>query len=156
MATPTYIALATTTLSSAASGVTFTSIPSSYRDLVLVFTGTTSSGFRVQLNNDTGSNYTTTAMGGSGSGTGAVTEAAAFAQPTYWANFTTLGSMIIHFQDYSVTDKHTTFLARANGSWVVASANRWANTAAVHTINIQDASANVGAGSTFSLYGIEA
>ena len=60
MATPTYIALATTTLSSAVGSVTFSSIPAGYRDLVLVAEGLTSgatSNVRMQFNSDTGNNY---------------------------------------------------------------------------------------------------
>jgi hypothetical protein len=59
MPTPTYIPLATVTLGSADSSVTFSSIPATYRDLILVLNGTrsTTSGVRARANADAGANY---------------------------------------------------------------------------------------------------
>jgi hypothetical protein len=60
MPTSTYVALATTTLGATAASVTFSSIPATYRDLVLVYNGTTSAniGVDVEFNGDTNSaNY---------------------------------------------------------------------------------------------------
>jgi hypothetical protein len=61
---------------------------------------------------------------------------------------------IIQIMDYSATDKHKTVLIR-NGlasTFVNASANRWANTAAITTVSFQVGT--YGAGSTFNLYGV--
>jgi len=154
MATTTYEVIQSVTLASSASGIVFSSIPDTFRDLRIVFDGTTDGGIRVQLNNDAGGNYQTTAFGASGSGTSQANEAAGFAQPSYWANFNTRGILILDFFDYAQTDKHTSFLARGNGSWVVASINRWANTAKVNNISVQDSNASMGAGSTMTLFGI--
>jgi hypothetical protein len=59
MATATYIPIATQTLGSAASSITFSSIPNTYTDLRLVLTGTTASSTSItfQFNGDTGYNY---------------------------------------------------------------------------------------------------
>ena len=66
----TEVAIATTTLGSAASTITFSSIPATYTDLRLVLVGTgSSSGVNVnlRLNNDSGTNYSQTSLVGNGS-----------------------------------------------------------------------------------------
>ena len=72
MSTNTYVALKTTTVTgSPASDITFTSIPTTYTDLMLVVTGSAASGnigtSYIQLNGDTGTTYSTTYMAGNGS-----------------------------------------------------------------------------------------
>ena len=65
-----YTALATTTLGSSASSVTFGSIPQGYRDLMLVISGTVTSSnitLAIRFNGDTGSNYFSVNMRGNGS-----------------------------------------------------------------------------------------
>jgi hypothetical protein len=66
----TYEAIATQTLGSAAASVTFSSIPGTYTDLVLVVAGTLTTGTEnivMQFNGDTGSNYSVTSLLGDGS-----------------------------------------------------------------------------------------
>ena len=171
MATPTYTALATTTLSSAASSVTFSSIPTSgYRDLVLIgnarTTTTNARGYEIcgfQFNSDTGSNYSRVRMrfngstAASDSGTGGNLEFEGIIdQSTASGTFNMVKLQVL---DYSAIDKHKSVLYGGNnqsgqtGSY----AGRWANTAAVTSIKfftIQGGTFD--AGSTFSLYGIEA
>ena len=62
----TYEKIATTTLGSAASTITFSSIASSWTDIKLILTGTSSTGGAVivRFNNDTGSNYSNTQLYG--------------------------------------------------------------------------------------------
>lgn len=69
MATATYIPIATQTLGSAASTITFSSIPSTYTDLRLVLTGHLATGYspQLQFNGDTGANYSTIFLSGTGS-----------------------------------------------------------------------------------------
>ena len=69
----TYSSLATNTLSTSATSITFSSISQSYTDLVAVFSGNITTATRVGLNIqvgngtvDTGSNYSVTWMGGNG------------------------------------------------------------------------------------------
>ena len=61
----TYTPIATTTLSSAQSSVTFSSL-GSYTDIILVYAGTGTStdtqGIRFQVNGDTGTNYSNTTL----------------------------------------------------------------------------------------------
>jgi len=63
----TYEKIATTTLGSSASTITFSSIPSTYTDLRLAFTGTSAAGrIGFIFNSDSGSNYSTTTIYGGG------------------------------------------------------------------------------------------
>jgi hypothetical protein len=152
MPTPTYTPLATVTLGSAASSVTFSSIPATYRDLILVFEGTVASGAfaRIQFNSDTASNYSNVLIKNNGSAliTG---DNIAFAelQATY-------NNAIGQIMDYSATDKHKTVLTRSNQptGHVIASAGRWANTAAITSIRLFVSAGNYSTGSRFDLYGI--
>ena len=159
--TDTYRALANITLGTAASSVTFSSIPATFRDLVLVFTGTGSTTLqgRIRLNGDTGSNYTYIRMSGSGSAT---TSAAAGSQTSGFisaiAQATTTGAlqMDINIMDYSATDKHKTIISQASAAANGAEAfvNRWANTAAVTSVQILTSTGNWAIGTTVALYGI--
>jgi hypothetical protein len=156
MPTPTYAPLATVTLGSAASSVTFSSIPGTYRDLILIMDGTSSVGINgsVYFNSDTtAANYPYTRMNGNGS------TASSNSGNNIWFDFQTSRSMVrIQIMDYSATDKHTTSLSRwDNPSSVVgATAIRWANTAAVTSLQVKDTnnSATFASGTTFSLYGV--
>jgi|LakMenEpi03Aug12_release.lakeMendotaPanAssembly.Ray.scaffolds.fasta_scaffold276057_2 hypothetical protein len=158
MPTATYIALANLTLTSSDASVEFTSIPDTYRDLVLVAqtkaTGNTYG--RVRVNGDTGSNYVRIRMfGNSGGASSGVNTLAAFdlsdLNTTDW-NFDTL-----HFLDASATDKHKTVLIRSsqtNVSEVSAQGGRFASTSAITSITILTNSNAFEVGSTFALYGI--
>jgi hypothetical protein len=67
----TEVAIATTTLSSTTGSISFTSIPATYTDLRVVFTGTDSASagytLRLNYNSDTGNNYSFTRLNGDGS-----------------------------------------------------------------------------------------
>ena len=65
----TYEPIATTTLGTSASSVTFSTIPGTYTDLVLVVAGTSAAtnGNEMQFNGDTGNNYSFTLLYGTGS-----------------------------------------------------------------------------------------
>lgn len=159
MATPTYIALATLTASGGETSVTFSSIPASYRDLVLIIKTTSASitNQLLRINGDSGSNYSYVTMtgdsGGASSGSGTLTSAL-LTQSSKTDNFS-----ITQLMDYSATDKHTTLLSRqkdGTDEQVHGYAGRWANTAAVTSLEIRTSSNSYASGSTFSLYGIEA
>lgn len=156
-----YVALATITLTSTDSEIVFSSIPATYRDLVLVIDGRyTSLDGNVQLrfNGDGGSNYSSVYFGGSGSGSGF---AGSLSLPWIYGggmNTSQGNSQIFQIIDYSVTNKQKTVLNRTsevNGA-VYAWANRWTSTNAINTIRIvgQDGSRTFAIGSTFSLFGI--
>jgi hypothetical protein len=159
MPTPTYTSLATVTLAGTANSVTFSSIPATYRDLVLVFDGFTTStnvGGYLQYNGDTANNYSFVAVFGTGSSASSdqnnTTNSSIF-------NFTTTTSKstsVVHIMDYSATDKHKTAVSKSGQAdgYVLAYASRWANTAAITSVLVSVNGGNYAAGSTFSLYGI--
>jgi len=155
MATPTYIPLATTTLASSASSVTFSSIDQSYGDLVLVINGQFSTSVNASLEfqpNGSSTDGTMVFMSGDGSSTFSSTATRLFVS---WGG--NVSTSIVNIMDYSATNKHKTFLIRDNDTSyrVRAVAGRWANTSAITSLVIGDAgSVSLGAGSTFSLYGI--
>lgn len=159
MPTPTYTPLAETTLSASALQVEFTSIDQSYRDLVLVVTGTAtaSTGETLIFNNDTTStNYNHVWMAGNGSSTWSGT-----ANNNQTVNMfafdtgTNVAVEIIEIMDYSATDKHKSAIIRYNqaANGVEADILRWSNTAAITSITFKTG-AYFAAGTTFGLYGI--
>jgi hypothetical protein len=167
MPTATYIALANLTLSGTDATVTFSSIPATYRDLVVVIstrsdTNAAADNMGLYFNSDTGNNYSTLRMLGTGSTTvsGTAPTSARIAQLTVpAANLSTqFGVATVHIMDYSATDKHKTVLVRSNtaGDQVHAAAGRWASTNAITSVSIDlyATSANFVSGSTFALYGI--
>jgi hypothetical protein len=157
MTTPTYIPLATITLGSAQSSVTFGSIPTTYRDLVLVINGTMSANSYIgaQFNSDNGSNYSGIRMYGDGSNPYSSTLSTTYA----WFNdfFTNRSTTIAQVMDYSASDKHKTVLVRQGSAGNVAGAvaSRWANNAAVTSMKIVcEAGKTFSIGTTLNLYGI--
>ena len=157
MPTPTYTALANITLGSSASSVSFSSIPASFRDLVLVVAGTnTASGhLNIRYNGDTGSNYSRVVMEANapnGARSFSATESALFV----FVMTTTQGNLVHQVMDYSATDKHKTSLSRENRSsdQVSATAGRWANTAAITSMTATVDANQMATGTTLSLYGI--
>jgi hypothetical protein len=154
MPTPTYTPLATVTLGTTAASVTFSSIPATYRDLVLVVDGTSSSpDFFLRFNGDS-SNYTRTGMISFGS------TILAFADSTAYAlgfESTDRSNNIIQILDYSATDKHKTYLSRTSrgSTQIGASAHRYASTSAITSLAVVgDGAATMSAATTLSLYGI--
>lgn len=162
MPTPTYTPLANITLGSSAASVTFSSISQAYRDLVLVSNilgATADANLFLRFNGDTGTNYSFVQMYGSGSSTG--TSAATLTQVVsgITASTTQRATATHSLIDYSATDKHKSLLNRSDSAQYVgtfAIATRWANTAAITSIQAFTSSDAFAAGSTFALYGIAA
>ena len=163
--TATYKKIATTTLGSAASSITFSSISSSYTDLILVsapLTQGNSYSFNIVLNSDTGTNYSCTRLYGSGT-SGASDRASSTANSLdNWNIATSTGvvqPIITQIQNYSNTTTYKTFLTRINSpapdTYLGAVVSLWRSTSAITSVEFKT-SGNVGAGSTFTLYGIKA
>jgi hypothetical protein len=156
----TYTLIDSEVLASAAASVTFSSIPADYRDLVLVFNGsTTFSGLgQLQLvyNSNTGDVYKRVNMTGNGSSadSGGGSNSNVVVGNT---NNTTLSLSIIQIMDYSATDKHKTSLIRNNNSAIntEAAAVRFESTSVITSILAQTNATSFAAGSTFYLYAIE-
>jgi hypothetical protein len=155
-----YIPLATITLGSSSSSVTFSSIPATYRDLVLVINGTTTVGanLRLRINSDTGANYNRAVFAGDGSVTYSIAQAAInqINLDSFGFFDTTIGTTIAQFLDYSATDKHKTVLSRANNTTngVSSMVGRYASTSAITSLNTFPSAGSYATGTTFNLYAI--
>ena len=152
--TTAWVPLATTTLSSSAASVTFGSIPSGYRDLIIQ--GQSSSGTNVnafiKLNSDGAtSNYFAVTMYAEGGTAGSTYNNDGRIMSTGTDEF----PFYIQIMDYSASNKHTTVLSRSGAVDIVrAFATRWANTDVVTTVELfHTGGYSFLAGSTFSLYG---
>lgn len=165
MPTTTYIALANTTLTSSAGTVTFSSIPATYRDLVLVcrFGGTNAAGgltFQLRLNGDTGNNYSDVVLGASGGGvfSNATVNTNGLRLSYAGDNGTAISTVVANIMDYSATNKHKTVITRHSGTADSTRRDsfmgRWANNAAITSITIRPDANSIASGSTFALYGI--
>lgn len=158
----TYTPIATTTLGSAAASYTFSSIPSTYTDLILIFNGSASSGTpytTLRFNGDTASNYSDTTLSGNGStaGSGKDVSTSYIYVSGYDTLSTGMSQLIVNFQNYSNTTTYKTALARsanaANGTSAVV--GLWRSTAAINSITVLlNSASNYATGSTFTLYGI--
>lgn len=164
MATSTEIAIASQTLGSATTTITFTSIPSTYTDLKLVLVGKTASGGQVYVNfnSDTATNYSYTNIYGTGS---AAASGRSTSQPSLYlcrsATWTAgVPSMIqSNFMSYSNTATYKTVISMgdtdANGSGQVDNTvGLWRSTAAINRMDIVCDSGNFSVGFTAVLYGI--
>ena len=156
----TYTPIATQTASGSVATLAFTSIPSTYTDIVAVIQGnTTNANMVMRFNSDNAGNYSRTVLRGNG------TAASSFAQTsqtelTLDGSFSTPGqNFIVHIMNYSNAITYKTALARSNnaGSGVDQEVGLWRNTAAINRIDFLFSGAgNFTAGSTFTLYGIKA
>ena len=156
---PTYTPIATQTTSGSTGAVTFSSIPNTYTDLVVVI-NTSLSGLcnsLLQFNGDTGSNYSGTVIVGNGStATSGRNSNLTF---SYLGLYNaSIGNLILNIQNYSNTTTYKTLLTRSNNSQYIESyVSLWRSTAAINSIYLtQDSGGNFSAGSTFTLYGISA
>jgi hypothetical protein len=159
----TYEPIATQTLGSATSSITFSSITSTYTDLVLISTFGVTAGddLYLQFNGDTGTNYSTTWMGGNGStATSGRKTSDNGIQPRTPANqpstVTTMYNTSI--MNYSNTTTYKTAIARYNyaSGFTEADVGLWRNTAAITSLTLKCVATTFVTGSTFTLYGIKA
>jgi hypothetical protein len=171
MATNTYVALDKVTANGSVAQITFTSIPTTYTDLVVVVNGSASYGtpdrttLALRVGNgslDTTSIYSQTGVYGNGStasssrGTG---QSYIFTGVISEKN----GTTIVNFQNYSNTTTYKTILSRGNSLGSTASQDvgltvgLWRSTSAINTIQFYtNDGTNYSSGTTFSLYGIKA
>jgi len=169
----TYESIATQTLGSAAASVTFSSIPSTYTDLVVVCSNVTASNgsanFFYLCGNgtiDTGSNYSVTVLGGNGSTASSARQSTQgkIIVGAYYVGISSSTSFpsqtIINVMNYANTTTYKTVLSRdaiaASGAGATeAFVGLWRSTSAIDTIQIKPDSGNFNTG-TFSVYGIKA
>jgi hypothetical protein len=172
----TYTPIATQTLGSAAASVTFSSIPSTYTDLILIANygdteTSTDTRCLIQVGNgsvDTGSNYSTTATTGDGTSATSTRNSSR----TFFDNYTggsrnTSGYFAINiyqFLNYSNTTTNKTVLYRQNTTdptiftGTSAVVGLWRSTSAINIIKIlpRTGGINILTGASFTLYGIAA
>jgi hypothetical protein len=154
---PTYEPIATQTLGSATASVTFSSIPSTYTDLVFVSNGSTSTAtanILIQFNSDTATNYSRTRILGDGS-TASSERASGNSSMAIGDWGTDRCAVVVSIQNYSNTTTNKTVLSRSNSEgFVSAYVGLWRNTSAINSITFFKSSANFTTGTTFTLYGI--
>ena len=163
----TYEKIATTTLGSANSSITFSSISSAYTDLRIVLTYTTSiSGedARVRFNSDTGTNYSITRL--RGNGTSATSSRVRNQSSLILCDNVDIGSsttipqlLTIDIFSYAGSTYKTLLSENSsdyNGSGTVTrTVGLWRSTSAISTILIGTlTAATFNTGTTATLYGI--
>lgn len=161
----TYDPILTTTLTSNAGsgGVTFSSIPSSFTDLVLVAStkdvrsGVTNTDMSARVNGDSGANYSWNFMRGDGS---TAASARGSNQTIFYAGMGSGTNFVVSiwtFNNYN-SSRNKNVIVRNNapdtGS-VRLGVGNWRNTNAINSITIYGEQGFV-TGSTFTLFGIKA
>lgn len=171
MPTPTYVAIAKTVLTGSAADITFSSIPSTYTDLLVVFSGrTTGSGSRsesiyIQVNGTAGSAYSYTYLQGSGAAASSSRGSAlsyiyAGEAPQSIATSNTFGSMEIYIPNYAgSTNKVLSFSNvqedNQTTAYITPDAGLWSNTSAISSIRIYGNASSLAQYSGAWLYGIK-
>jgi hypothetical protein len=159
----TYEPIATQTLGSAATGITFSSVPSTYTDLRVILVQTTDgANLGIRFNSDSGSNYSWTRLQGDGSSaTSARTTSATFGQLNGNGTSASPNSGLVEVDIFSYAGStNKTLLSKfsndQNGSGNTASTvNLWRSTAAITTVYVFAAGGSLQTGSTATLYGIK-
>ncbi len=161
----TYEPIATTSVSSSTTTVTFSSIPGTYTDLLLVITAKTSAGadIWIRVNGDSGSNYSYAEMDTNGTSASA-SKAASQSNGllTDWYGTPTADNShicICQLNNYSSTVHHKTMISRANraSSGVDFVQSKWSNTAAITSLTLRfSGGTTFEVGTVASLYGIKA
>jgi hypothetical protein len=164
----TYTPIATTTVTTATASYTFSSIPSTYTDLILVSNArstrsATDDSLYMRVNSDTATNYSVTTMKGNGSSAQSdrsTSISSAYVALNINASSTTSSTftpVLINLMNYSSTSTYKTFLSRESYTAEVAViASLWRSTAAISTIQVFCAIGNIEVGTTFTLYGVKA
>lgn len=161
----TYEKIATNTLSSSSSTVTFSSISGAYTDLVLVMNpiaNTAGGSFPyLRFNGDAGSNYSRTMIQGTGSAVQTDRQASGTEGYIIYGNTVqtdTAFNAIVNIMNYSNTTTYKTFLSRTNQASgtgrVEALIGMWRSTSAITSIVLTCGDNSFVSGSTFTLYGI--
>ena len=160
----TYEPIATTTLGSAASSITFSSIPATYTDLRLVFTATSDSASRfarLRFNSDTGANYSMTEVYGTGSAAGSARSSGdTFIFGSNYGLLSTSNPAMMTWDIFSYAGStNKTTLAEFNGDYngsgnVERFVHLWRSTSAITSIELSINAGNFASGSSATLYGI--
>lgn len=168
MPTATYEPIATTTLGSAASSITFSSIPVTYSDLRLVLVATAASNVSccLRINGLTSSIYTNNSIRVAGSGPTEASGSQTVDTTIYLGTNSSLNTTIptmwtMDFIHYLGTNGHKMFAYTitadkdgATSGSMERGIGRCATTSAVSSISVYPNGANFNSGTTATLYGI--
>lgn len=159
----TYTTIATTTLGSATSSYTFSSIPQTYTDLVLIGVPATSNtqGIFMRFNSDGGNNYSYTQMWAPNGSAGYTERQSGVNHINLHTATTTVGQNMFtaNIMSYSGTSTNKTVLSSSRDGGNVrryVDSQVWRNNSAVTSITLLAEANNISAGTTFTLYGIAA
>lgn len=160
----TYEPIATTTLGSAAASITFGSIPNTYTDLRIVFSGTSTVNDYTALmrfNSDTGTNYSYTNLNGTGSAAGSNRSTDQTSIMLSAGISSTYPDLLqVDIFSYRASVYKTVLIAESddcNGSgYVRRRVCLWRSTAAITSIDLISNTTTFKAGTTATLYGIKA
>jgi len=137
--------------------ISFTSIPSTYTDLKLVFVGSTGGGICQVQYNGLATNYTCMIMDGSSDSANARTYSVGWIYVIPPSTTTEIISQQINIQNYANTNVHKTSISRADissGS-TTESVQLWRSNTAINRVDLITSGAGVFIG-TCSIYGIKA
>jgi hypothetical protein len=157
----TYTPIATFTVRSLTSVITFANIPQNYTDLVFTGFAKRDTGsaldMLVRFNGDSGSNYSRTYIYGDGTTAGSGRDTSTTGARLVYANSTNWSTPYIQIQNYASTYNFKTAIQRQILPGIVTAINcsTWRNTSAINTVEFVTTSDNWAIGTTFSLYGIE-
>jgi len=166
----TYDPIATYTFSSSGTSYTFSSIPGTYTDLILIGSAKAGAnpgyGTSIRFNSDTGNNYGYNYFYGTGSSaTGGTRDAQSSLVFTYGTGMSSASPSLFEtsIMNYASTNVKKNFLCRAanfdssygGGEYL---SGTWNSTSAITSIEIVNlfGSMTFAAGSTFTLYGVAA
>jgi len=160
----TYEPIATTTLGSNTASVTFSTIPGTYTDLVLVSfpkrTNQSDAAIFAYPNSDTTGNLASnTAVYGDGTSASSNQRSNSNGVRIGVIGLGEAGTQIAQFMNYANTNVFKTVLSRENRAeeYTFGVVNLWRNTNAITSLLIQVSNASdFATGSTFTLYGIKA
>lgn len=167
--------IATVTLSSASVGITFNSIPSTYKHLQIRGVARSNrvaqtDDIHIRFNGDTGANYALNQTYTDGNTQYVYTLAntnngGAFFYPpsANSGNSNTFGLGIADIIDYANTNKYKTVKAMggaptndSSASWLLQTSGLWLSTSAINSVTVfSQTGSTLVAGSTFALYGIK-
>jgi len=157
----TYTPIYAQTLSSASASVTFSNIPTTYTDLVLVssnVTCSTAGGFiSLRFNSDSSSIYSNTYLTGSGTSATSGRNAGSVIYIIGDTDTTNTTVGVTHIMNYSNALTFKNVLSRCGyaAASTQALTSTWRSTSPVTSITLYG-NGNINSGSTFTLYGIKA
>ena len=156
----TYVPIATNTVSGTTTNlITFSSIPSTFTDLVLIDNGKFSASdnsYIMTFNGDTASNYSYTYLLGSGT---AASSGRATSQTGIYINRAdnvVFSAGKTHINNYANATTYKTSICSGGTSdgYIISTVGLWRSTAAITSLSLSSTIQYFAAGSMYTLYGI--